>query len=73
MNTTEEAVAAATRRTGVGQFPDAEFERAYQHDYFLRSVRPVRVAIALAIGLFILFSTLDPFLLPGAYRGLLDR
>ena len=70
MNTTEEVVAAATMRTGVGQFPDAEFERAYQHDYFLRSVRPVRAAIALAIGLFILFSALDPFLLPGAYRDL---
>ena len=70
MTTTEESVAAARLSTGVGQFPDAEFERAYQHDYFLRSVRPVRAAIALAIGLFILFSALDPFLVPGGYQEL---
>ena len=70
MTTTEEAVAATRLYTGVGQFSDAEFERAYQHDYFRRSVRPVRAALALAIGLFILFSILDPFLQPGAYREL---
>ena len=70
MTTTEEAVAAASLRTGVGEFPDTVFERAYQHDYFLRSVRPVRAALALAIGLFLLFSVLDPFLQPGAYREL---
>jgi hypothetical protein len=67
---TEELVAASRLRIGVGAFPDAEFERAYQHDYFLRSVRPVRAALALGIGIFILFSALDPFLVPGEYREL---
>jgi predicted Ser/Thr protein kinase len=57
----------AAARPGVGRFPDAEFERAYQHDYFVRSLRPVRAAIALAIGLFVLFSALDPFVV-GEYR-----
>ena len=70
MTTSEEVAAKASFFTGVGAFPDAEVERAYQHAYFLRSLRPVRAAIALAIGLFVLFSALDPFLQPDAYFGL---
>ena len=70
MSVTEEIVAASRFRLGVGAFPDAEFERAYQRDYFARSVRPVRAALALAIGLFVLFSALDPFLVPGGFRDL---
>jgi predicted Ser/Thr protein kinase len=58
---TEEIVAAARLRPGIGRFANPEFERAYRHDYFVRSLRPVRAALALAIGLFLLFSALDPF------------
>jgi predicted Ser/Thr protein kinase len=61
MSFTEEIVAAARLRPGIGRFANPEFERAYRHDYFIRSLRPVRAAIALAIGLFLLFSALDPF------------
>ena len=70
MGFTEEIVAAARLRRGIGEFPDDEFERAYRHDYFQRSLRPVRAAIGLAIGLFILFSALDPFVAPGDYTKL---
>jgi len=70
MTTSEEVAAKASFFTGVGAFPNAEIERAYQHDYFRRSLRPVRAAIALAIGLFILFSALDPFLQPDGYSRL---
>jgi phosphate/sulfate permease len=67
MTTTEEAVAIANLRRGVGRFPDPEFERAYQRDYFRRSLNPARAAIALAIGLFLLFASLDPFLAPADF------
>ncbi|HEX6315793.1 MAG TPA: hypothetical protein VFZ73_13075, partial [Gemmatimonadaceae bacterium] len=70
MSFTEELVAAARLRIGVGRFDDPAFERAYQHDYYLRSLRPVRAAIGLAIGLFLLFSALDPFVAPGDYTQL---
>jgi hypothetical protein len=67
VSNTEEAVAVASLRPGVGRFTDAGFERAYQHDYFVRSLRPVRAAITLAIGLFLLFSTIDPFIAPDVF------
>ena len=71
MRFTQELVAARTNlRAGVGSFPDAEMERDYQANYFRRSVRPVRAALGLAIGLFVLFSVLDPFLVPGDFRAL---
>ena len=71
MRFTEEIVATAhTLRGGVGAFSDAELERAYLADYFRRSVRPVRAALGLAIGLFVMFSLLDPFLVPGNYFAL---
>ena len=53
MRFTEELLAATSNlRGGVGRFSDAEMERAYQQNYFHRSVRPVRAALGLAIGLF---------------------
>ena len=68
MQFTEELVAPLPGpRGGVGAFSDAGFEAAYQHDYFRRSVRPVRAALALAIGLFLLFAAIDPFVMPDAY------
>jgi hypothetical protein len=71
MRFTQELVAATSNlRSGVGAFPDAEMERDYQADYFHRSLRPVRAALGLAIGLFVLFSVLDPFLVPGDFRAL---
>jgi predicted Ser/Thr protein kinase len=71
MRFTEELLAATNNlRTGVGRFSDAEMERAYQENYFHRSVRPVRAALGLAIGLFVLFSLLDPFLVPGEFQAL---
>jgi predicted Ser/Thr protein kinase len=71
MRFTEELLAATSNlRTGVGRFSDAEMERAYQENYFHRSVRPVRAALGLAIGLFVLFSLLDPFLVPGEFQAL---
>jgi len=71
MRFTEELLAATSNlRSGVGRFSDAEMERAYQENYFHRSVRPVRAALGLAIGLFVLFSLLDPFLVPGEFQAL---
>jgi hypothetical protein len=71
MGFTQELVAATNSlRGGVGTFPNVELERAYQAAYFRRSVRPVRAALGLAIGLFVLFSLLDPFLVPGGYQKL---
>ena len=71
MRFTEELLAATSNlRGGVGRFSDAEMERAYQQNYFHRSVRPVRAALGLAIGLFVLFSLLDPFLEPGNFQAL---
>jgi predicted Ser/Thr protein kinase len=71
MRFTEELVAATSNlRGGVGRFPDAEMERAYQGAYYRRSIRPVRAALGLAIGLFVLFSLLDPFLAPGEFQAL---
>ena len=68
MNLTEEFASTGVLRGGVGAFPDTGMERAYQHDYFGRSLRPVRAALALAIGLFLLFAAIDPFVVPEAYR-----
>lgn len=68
MNLTEEFASTGVLRGGVGTFPDADMERAYQHDYFSRSLRPVRAALALAIGLFLLFAAIDPFVMPDAYK-----
>jgi hypothetical protein len=71
MRFTQEFGATTNRlREGIGRFPDTVFERAYVADYFKRSVRPVRAALGLAIGLFVMFSLLDPFLVPGDYAGL---
>ena len=70
MSVTEEFAAAARLRPGAKPFADPEFERAFQHDYFARSLRPARAALALAIGLFVLFAVLDPFVAPDAYRSL---
>ncbi|HEX9564293.1 MAG TPA: serine/threonine-protein kinase [Gemmatimonadaceae bacterium] len=64
--TTDEALAATVVRTGVGPFPDAALERAYRRDYFELSIRTVRSAIGLAIALFVLFSLVDPYVVPGA-------
>ena len=68
--TQELAAAKSNLGRGVGSFPDAEMEREYQAAYFRRSVRPVRAALGLAIGLFVLFSVLDPFLVPGDFKAL---
>lgn len=70
MSVTEEYAAAARLRSGVSRFEDPDVERAYRHDYFIRSLRPVRAAIGLAIGLFVLFSALDPFVVAGDWREL---
>jgi hypothetical protein len=64
MTATEEFLAEITRRAGVVPFPDGAVERAYRRDYLVRSIRPVRAALLLAIGLFALFSLLDPYVSP---------
>ena len=71
MTATEEALAEVSSRTGIGPFADAGMERAYRHDYIVRSINPVRAALALAIGLFALFAALDPFVSPDSAGRLL--
>jgi len=66
MHRTEEALAEASLRVGVGPFPDAALEREYEQDYFAHSIRTVRTAIGLAIALFVCFSMLDPFIVGDA-------
>lgn len=67
MTRTEEALAEASLRSGVGPFPDSLLEQAYQRDYYKHQVRTVRAALGLAIALFVLFSLLDPYLVPNAH------
>jgi hypothetical protein len=70
MNRSEELLAEASLRAGVGPFRDPGLEQAYQRDYFRLTIRTVRAALALAIGLFVLFALLDPYLAPGEHLGL---
>lgn len=70
MTRTEEALAAASLRSGVGPFPDTLMEQAYQRDYYKLQIRTIRAALVLAIALFGLFSLLDPYLVPDAHATL---
>jgi hypothetical protein len=65
MNRSDELLAEASLRARVGPFSDPGLEQAYQRDYLRLTIRTVRAALALAIGLFVLFALLDPYLAPG--------
>lgn len=66
MTSTEETLSEASLAVRVGPFPDPALEQEYQRDYFSNSIRTVRTAIGLAIGLFVCFSLLDPFIVGDA-------